>query len=145
MLVNMFFVCAGITVALRQVDQNDWWLGAGKRQPFFGRIRSKTNGKQREKLGRDLRYGGRPRAEEEKEEVGGVAVNAGHWALAGGQAAKPWQLVILCVTDLIDHKPHSLPPSLLVSFLPVSPSHYSFTKRHLLPAASGGSHEAQSG
>lgn len=34
---------------------------------------------------------------------GGVVVNAGHWVLAGSQAAKPWQLVSLCVTDLIDH------------------------------------------
>lgn len=40
-------------------------------------------------------------------------MNAGHCALAGSQAAKPWQLVSLCVTDLIDHKPdspHTSPP-----------------------------------
>lgn len=54
--------------------------------------------------------------------VGTVVVNAGHCALAGSQAAKPWQLVSLCVTDLIDHKlyyPH-LPPSLLSCSLSVS-------------------------
>lgn len=37
--------------------------------------------------------------------VGAVVVNAGHCVLAGSQAVKPWQLVSLCVTDLIDHKP----------------------------------------
>lgn len=41
---------------------------------------------------------------------GSRIVNAGQCALAGSQAAKPWQLVSLCVSDLIDHKP---PPSLL--------------------------------
>lgn len=48
--------------------------------------------------------------------VGTVVVNAGHCALAGSRAAKPWQLVSLCVTDLIDHKlytPPSLPPFFL--------------------------------
>lgn len=55
--------------------------------------------------------------------VGAVVVNAGHCALAGSQATKPWQLVSLCVTDLIDHKPYyshlPIPPS-LPPFLPRS-------------------------
>lgn len=42
--------------------------------------------------------------------VGAVTLNVGHCALAGSQAAKPWQLVSLCVTDLIDHKPFLPPP-----------------------------------
>lgn len=41
-------------------------------------------------------------------------VNAGHCTLARSQAAKPWQLVSLHVTDLIDHKLYPAPAPLLL-------------------------------
>ena len=52
-----------------------------------------------------------------------VVVNAGHCTLAGSQAAKPWQLVSLCVTDLIDHKPDSPHTSPLACLSPSLPPH----------------------
>lgn len=75
---------------------------------------------------------------------GGVTVNAGHCALAGSQAAKPRQLVSLCVTDLINHKPcypHlPLQPS-LSSCLFTVPTHGDVSYLQFCTRACGGSTE----